>query len=288
MQVARVHGLVSSEHAAPSAATASLGQVVLPPQVSTGSHSPVLGRQTVLAGAAVWAQTAPTQASTVQTLPSSSQGCPLRVTSAGQAPLPSQYSSTSQGPAESRHTVVLGRAVQVPGVTAQESHAPPLHAVPQHTPSTQYPLEHCPGSAHEVPSVSLGRQIPALQYWPAVQVIVAQSAQATPTQVPGQVSVWVSGQAGPWPEQLAASVATPEAQEGARHSLVAGRNASGGHELSVPLQVSSMSQSPLTGRHGVPTWTLASVQAVEVPLQVSSASHGPVGARQGAPAFPAT
>jgi hypothetical protein len=71
----------------------------------------------------------------------------------------------------------------------------------------------------------------------------------------------------------------------ARQTVVAGRNASGGHAALAPVQVSSTSQGPALLRHGMPLGSIASPgQTMEVPSQTSSRSHGPVDGRQTVPA----
>jgi hypothetical protein len=47
LQVSVVHGLLSSVQVVPLPFLPSAGQVIAPPQVSSASHSPAAGRQTV-------------------------------------------------------------------------------------------------------------------------------------------------------------------------------------------------------------------------------------------------
>lgn len=74
-----------------------------------------------------------------------------------------QVSSTSQSPADGRHTMPAAaaavRGVQVPSAVppaevlqARQSVAPAPHALSQHTPSVQKPLAHVELSVHGVPS----------------------------------------------------------------------------------------------------------------------------------------
>ena len=67
--------------------------------------------------------------------------------------LPVQFSAGSHWPPEERQTLEAGLKAQVPILPArlQASQSPPLQLVLQQTLSTQLPLEHSPGAAHEAP-----------------------------------------------------------------------------------------------------------------------------------------
>src|SRR5439155_25300734 len=78
-QVSVVHGSPSSVHAAPAGCLESLGHVVVVPvQVSCGSHSPALARHTAPAlPAGCWQVVlVPLHWSSVQGLPSAAHGAP--------------------------------------------------------------------------------------------------------------------------------------------------------------------------------------------------------------------
>jgi hypothetical protein len=72
--------------------------------------------------------------------------------------------------------------VQVPGVALQTSQ-PPLHALPQQTPSTQKPLAHCDAALHDCPVFSRHEPL-AEQVFAPVQVS-GSSALARAVHVPG-------------------------------------------------------------------------------------------------------
>jgi hypothetical protein len=81
--------------------------------------------------------------------------------------LPLQYSATSQTPCEALQTWVLGSVWHWPTVPVlhawQSLGLVPPHAVLQHTPSTQYPLEHSWLAPQVVPLDLRGLQVGASQ-----------------------------------------------------------------------------------------------------------------------------
>jgi hypothetical protein len=113
-----------------------------------------------------------------------------------------------------------GAQVPTEPAASQAWHWPP-HAVSQQTPSTQKPVAHWFAPAQAAPAASLGVQTPAAQKSPPAQSPSAaqfpRHADA-PQAYGAQACVWTAGQL-PAPSQAAASVATPAAQEPARHEV---------------------------------------------------------------------
>ena len=113
-----------ARHWVPASRKRSTGHAAaVPLQFSATSHTPAEVRQPTAGGAN----------------PSTGQA----------AETPSHDSLTSHTPASGRHTTVVGSGEQVPStgpfaalLQAWQSVVPPLHAVLQHTPSTQLPLTH--------------------------------------------------------------------------------------------------------------------------------------------------
>ena len=70
-------------------------------------------------------------------------------------------------PESGEHTPSTG----APAALEHASHAPPLHAVLQQTPSTQLPLRHCAEVPHAVPSVSGEPHFPPMQRLPELQSV---------------------------------------------------------------------------------------------------------------------
>lgn len=132
-----------------------------------------------------------------------------------------------QGPVPA-HAARPPRGAPVTGVhvpswpsTSQASHAP-VHAELQHTPSTQAPVPHSSVALQRSPAAFTGEHTPALHQCPAAQSLATAHvpAQASAPHVNGAHGCACAGGHAPAPSQLAASVAVPSAQAGARQLLV--------------------------------------------------------------------
>jgi hypothetical protein len=290
-QMSRVQALLSVAHTAPSALKTSCGQVVAPPHVSSASHSPAAGRQTVAAGAALCVQAVPVHTSVVQELPSLEHACPFLLASAGQVRAPPQVSSTSHSPTAGRQTVLAAAAEHVPSdpCLLHVSQTPPLQAPSQHTPSTQNPVVHSEVPEHCLPLVFFAKHTPEAQnsvaaHWPSFM----HPTHTSPAQLPvGQVSVWAAGHAPELPVHVVTRLATPAVQLAIPHTVEFGLKSSVGQELLEPSHFSSTSQTSTAGRQGWVLGCLASAQVVDAPVHLSSRSQGPLAARQTVPEFPA-
>jgi hypothetical protein len=114
-----------------------------------------------------------------------------------------------------------GEQVPADPAASQASHWPPQAAL-QQTPSTQNPLAHWPAAPQGVPLAPFGVQTPAEHHWPAAHwsSAVQSPLQAVAPQVNApQSRVWTAAQL-PVPAQRASSLATPDVQEAARHTVV--------------------------------------------------------------------
>ncbi len=156
----------------PAPASASAGQALLEPlQLSATSQEPEAERQTLPALFTPSAEQETLEPSQYSALSQASVALrhtveALARASAGQAALePEQNSAGSHTPAEPRHCTVEGTMLHVPTLPGrlQESQAPPLHAVLQHTPSTQLPLPHWLLAVQVTPGVCFGTHAPSLQ-----------------------------------------------------------------------------------------------------------------------------
>jgi hypothetical protein len=190
----------------PAEAFASGGHVVEEPlHVSDESQEPAAARHTVPAFPAGWrhASLDPSQASTVQGLPSSAQLVPEPdFASAGQAAeVPSHFSTASQGPTASRHTTELdiftsdGQAVATPSHVSGTSHGPAVarQVVPAFpaacahdggAPEPHLSVVHgLPSSAHAVPAafpMSAGHATPLPAHTSATSQSFAAARQVIP------------------------------------------------------------------------------------------------------------
>jgi hypothetical protein len=114
-------------------------------------------------------------------------------------------------------------ALQVPTwpTSAHDAHCP-VHALSQHTPSTQKPLPHCASALQALAWGSLTTHMPAEHQRPAWQFasVVHVPLQAVAPQVYG-AHAWVCA-AGhePCPSQVAANVAVAPVHDAARHVAV--------------------------------------------------------------------
>jgi hypothetical protein len=129
----------AARHWVPASTNRSTGHAAAAPlQLSATSHTPPAARQPTEDG---------------------------RKPSTGHADeMPSHDSLTSHTPASGRHTTVAGSGEQVPStgpfaatLHAWQSVVPPLHAVLQHTPSTQRALSHSAAVVHGAPSPPTSR-----------------------------------------------------------------------------------------------------------------------------------
>src|SRR5207249_4336521 len=100
----------------------------------------------------------------------------------------------------------------------------PVHALLQHTPSTQNPEVHWFAAPHVAPRPSFGWHTPPPQKCPAVQSpsTVHPPAHAVPAvlHVSGAQSTVITVGHDPAPVQLAESVATPLLHDAARQPVV--------------------------------------------------------------------
>lgn len=155
----------------------------------------------------------PLHSSFVHGLPSEVHAVPDgSLPSAGQVvALPLQVSATSHSPAASRQTIVDGAGPHVPSDPTtlhawQSFGAPPPHALLQHTPSTQSPLEHWAPVLQVWPFGFGDTQTPVSQILPPVHsASETHPAHADPLQ--SAVSHWSvcgAGQSASLPVQFAA------------------------------------------------------------------------------------
>jgi hypothetical protein len=170
---------------------------------------------------------APSQLPVLVAVPAVQEGMPQLVPVAAdrQAPAPLQVPSNPQGGAAMQppcgSLVPAATAVQVPAApaTLQAAQVPQL-AVPQQTPSTQFPPWHSPPIAQAWPS-RLRPQEPPLQTLPGAQSLslLQTATQAVPLQAKG-AQLWVlAGWQTPAPLQVRGSVAVviPIGQVGEAH-----------------------------------------------------------------------
>ena len=148
LQASVVQTLPSSVHGEPEALNPSGGQTV-PLQVSPRSHSPVVGRHTVLAGAP----------SVKSHLPATQRSCVQMLVSAH----PPQVAP----PTPHRLAVWLPNGTHVPRSSQPVQHVPPMQVPPgQATPSPTATLEHAPPAQLSVVQALLSSQ--SLHAVPAV------------------------------------------------------------------------------------------------------------------------
>jgi hypothetical protein len=104
--------------------------------------------------------------------------------------------------------------------SAHASHWP-VHAVSQHTPSTQCPLPHWLAAPHVSPATSSGTQMPPEHQLPLEQSesAVQSPAQAFAPQMYGAHGCVCGTGQRPWPSQPAASVAVPAEHEASRQDV---------------------------------------------------------------------
>jgi hypothetical protein len=224
-----------ARHSTPMLSSASAGQVASEPlQVSARSQPPTAARHvTPLPASTSAGQLAevPLQVSATSQVPAATRHTVLAPasTSAGQlAEVPVQVSGTSHGPAPGRQTVLAGLLLHVPTLPARlQASQAPLHAVLQHTPSTQLPELHMVLEVHAEPLVSLVTHVVPLQY--SIMLHVATSA----------------GHALLAPLQTSAMSQLPA---DARQVKPLGRRASPGQLGPLPGQLSSTSQTSTAGR----------------------------------------
>ncbi len=160
-------------------------------------------------------------------MPAVHEGAPQLIPAAAgrQAPAPLQVPSNPQGGAAMQppcgSLVPAATAVQVPAdpATLQAAHVPQL-AVPQQTPSTQFPPSHSFPIAQAWPS-RLSPHEPPVQTLPAAQSLslLQTATQAVPLQAKGAQLCMLPGWQTPAPSQVRASVAVviPIGQVGAAH-----------------------------------------------------------------------
>ena len=170
---------------------------------------------------------APSHLPALVAVPAVHEGVPQLIPAAAdrQAPAPLQVPSNPQGgdavqpPCGS--LLPAATAVQVPAdpATLQAAHVPQL-AVPQQTPSTQFPPWHSLPAAQAWPS-RLRPQEPPVQTLPGAQSpsLLQTATQALPLQAKGAQLCVLAGWQTPAPSQVRASVAVviPIGQVGAAH-----------------------------------------------------------------------